>query len=117
MSETKFLVEVYGGVSQGCGCSCSDCGPSACGPSTPTDELVERLAGELKSSYGDKVEIRYIDTELEGLGAYPIIDKVISAGYPFPITSINGEPRLAGAINLDSVKKLLDDLEQPTSAQ
>jgi thiol-disulfide isomerase/thioredoxin len=117
MSEAKFLVEVFGGVSQGCGCSCSDCGPSACGPTVPTNELVERLAGELNSSYGAKVEVKYIDTELEGLEAYPVIDKVISAGYPFPITSINGEPKLAGAINLDSVKKLLDEMEQPASTQ
>lgn len=109
----KILVEVYGGTNVSCGCSCTSCGPGvSCGPSTPMNELVDRLAGELNKSYGDKVEVKYIDTDQSGLAEYPMILKVIKAGYPFPITSINGLPRLAGAINLDSIKQLLEEMEK-----
>lgn len=76
------------------------------------NELVDRLAGELNTSYGDKVEVKYIDTDQSGLAEYPMILKVAEAGYPFPITSINGQPRFAGAINLDSIKKLLEEMEK-----
>lgn len=109
MADEKILVEVFGGTNQACGCSCSDCGPGACGPSAPMNELVERLADDLKSSHGEKVEVRYIDTNEQGLANFPSIRQVIEAGYPFPITSVNGQPRFAGAINLEAVQKLLDE--------
>jgi hypothetical protein len=74
------------------------------------DELVERLAGELHRSHGEKVEVKYIDTDQSGLEEFPLINQVIDAGYPFPITAVNGLPRLAGAINLEMICQLLDEV-------
>jgi len=31
-------------------------------------------------------------------------------GYNFPITAINGKPRLAGGIDIDQIKNLLDEI-------
>lgn len=109
----KILIEVYGGTNQGWGCNCSDCSPGSCGPTTPMEELVDRLAGELNDSHGEKVEVKYIDTDQSGLSLLPMISQVIEVGYPFPIIAVNGVPRLAGAINLDNLRKILDEPPEP----
>lgn len=109
MDKDKILIEVYGGTNQGCASGCSGCGQQfGCGTSTPTDKMVERLAEELNTGYGDKVEIRYIDTDQSGIKDFPVISQIIKAGYPFPITVIDGKPRLAGSINLEMIKQLLN---------
>lgn len=111
MANDKVLVEVYGGTNQGCGSGCSACGPQAgCGPSVPTGELFISLDEELQNSHEDKVEVKYFDTDKDGLESYPLVRQAIEAGYPFPIIAVNGQPRLAGTINIEMIKKLLNEL-------
>jgi len=55
------------------------------------------------------VEVKYIDTDTEGLEAYPYIARVIRTGYRFPIISVNGQPRLAGGIDVEEIKKIVEE--------
>ncbi|MBC7074883.1 MAG: DUF1462 family protein [Syntrophomonadaceae bacterium] len=71
---------------------------------------VEKLEEVLQESYGDKVEVKYIDLEKEGLDKYPLVSQVVERGYPYPITVINGEPRFAGAIMVPEIKKSIEQL-------
>ena len=93
------------------GAGCSACGiQSGCGPSVPMDEMFKRFAEELQNSHGDKVEVKHYDTDETGYEANPIISRALKAGYPFPITAINGQLRWAGTIDASVVKQLLNKL-------
>ncbi|MDD3269112.1 MAG: hypothetical protein PHX14_07300 [Syntrophomonadaceae bacterium] len=65
---------------------------------------------QLKKAYGDKVEVKYVDADKEGLGNYAIIDRVLQMGYPYPITLINGEPKFAGGIMESEIKTNIDEI-------
>ncbi len=52
----------------------------------------------MEEKFGNKVEVKYVDLDIVGMDDYPIMDKVMQMGYPFPITLINGEPRFAGGL-------------------
>ncbi len=56
------------------------------------------------------LDFQYIDTG-DKLTEFPEIQRVISAGYPFPLTVVNGTPRLAGAISTESVTEIIEDLK------
>lgn len=103
-----MLVEVFGGT---CASSCATCGGScSTGGSGPEIEKeANQLAADLKGQYGDKIEVSYIDTDQVGLGSYPVISRVVQAGYTFPIVAINGKPRLAGGFDLNSVREVLEE--------
>ncbi len=105
----EILVEVYGGTSTsgGCGCGCSGgCEPgSSCGPTV--EQAAQILARELSDSH-PFARVVFIDTDKEGLDKYPLVGRVISMGYPFPITAINGEPRLAGSVHIGEVQAILN---------
>lgn len=58
-------------------------------------------------TYGEKVKVKYVDTREKGLRAYPMIQRLAEAGYPFPIISIGGKPRLAGAIDVEQILSML----------
>ncbi len=110
MRET-LLIEVFGGT---CSSSCATCGGS-CSIGSSGPELkreADRLASDLKSQYGDKVDVKYIDTDQVGLGSYPMLSRALQAGYNFPVIALNGKPRLAGGIDLDSVKEILEEESQ-----
>ncbi|NPV89860.1 MAG: hypothetical protein HPY50_03680 [Firmicutes bacterium] len=108
MADKKIQIEVYGGTSQSCSSACFSCGSqAACGDSTPMDQQVEHFIEELQESYGNKLEVKYIDTDQSGLKAFPVINKIVKAGYPFPITVIDGKPRWAGTISIDKVRRFL----------
>jgi hypothetical protein len=51
------------------------------------------MANELKLQFGDRVEVKYVDVDKEGLDNYPFMSRVLQMGYPYPITLINGEPK------------------------
>ncbi|QGT99441.1 hypothetical protein SYNTR_0848 [Candidatus Syntrophocurvum alkaliphilum] len=72
-------------------------------------ESTDLLRNELKQSFGDKIEVKYVDTDEEGMDDYPIMEKVMRMGYPFPITFINGEPKYAGKIMVDEIKNAVND--------
>lgn len=107
MSEMT-VVEVFGGTCTG---SCDTCGGScSTGGSGPEMEKeADQLANELKGQYGDKVRVQYIDTDQVGLGGYPMVLRAIQSGYNFPIVAVNGKPRLAGGLDFDSVREVLEE--------
>ncbi|NLU49691.1 MAG: hypothetical protein GXX09_04680 [Syntrophomonadaceae bacterium] len=67
------------------------------------------LAKELSETYGEKVEVKYVDTREKGLRAFPLIARLTEMGYPFPIIAIDGKPRLAGAIDVEQIRAILDE--------
>lgn len=102
----KIIIEVFDGV-QMSGCSgCSGCSAAGIGVKAAT----EQIASKIKNMYhGQDIEIIYIDTAETGLTNYPAVRQAVNRGYSFPIISLNGVPRLAGAINLEDIKELIDE--------
>lgn len=102
-------IEVYGGTNTGgggCSCGCTNC--------TPADAKAEfeTMKKMLFNKYGEEtLNLEFIDTADARLADYPEVEKVIQAGYPFPITVINGSPRLAGAISPDSIDQIIIELK------
>lgn len=64
----------------------------------------------LSGKYGNRVEVRYFDTDLKAPGAYPLIANLIQMGYTFPLIFINGEHRLAGGIDFEKIQDILDEM-------
>jgi len=70
----------------------------------------QKLAGELGASFGDKVEVKYVDVDKVGLDKYPVLGRVLQMGYPYPITLINGQPKFAGGILGDDIKASIKEV-------
>jgi len=117
MPDNKVLIEVLQGtMSMGGGWSCtSDCASAAsCGTTIDYSDQTAQLKEELTKTYGDKVEVKYVDVDKEGLTNYPVMNQVLMMGYPFPITLVNGDPKFAGGIMTAEVKQLIDEtLKKP----
>lgn len=107
MAET-IMVEIFGGS---CGSSCASCGGSCstAGSGAEIEKEAGLLAEEVKKQYGQMVNVQYIDTDQKGLSQFPMVSRVVQAGYSFPIIAVNGKPRLAGAIDLESLRQILDE--------
>lgn len=58
------------------------------------------------------MSIEFVDTDGAKLSSYPEVEKVIRAGYSFPVTVINGSPRLAGSISVESVIEIITELQK-----
>lgn len=111
-NDKNILVEVLQGtqVTGGCSCCNSDCASAAsCGAPTNYEDLTADMAAELKNVYGEKVAVKYVDVDQVGLGDYPIMNRVLQMGYPYPITLINGEPKFAGGIMIAEVKQVIEE--------
>jgi len=74
------------------------------------EELAGKLAEDLKTVFGDEVEVKYVDVDKVGLADYPAMNRVLQMGYPYPITFINGEPRYAGGILTEQIKESVKEL-------
>jgi len=72
--------------------------------------LTDKLADELQSAYGSNVVVKYVNADTAGLGEYPLVNRVLQMGYPYPITVINGEPKFAGGIMAPDIKNSIDEL-------
>jgi hypothetical protein len=107
-----MLIEVFGGT---CVSSCDTCAGSCSTGSSGTrlEKEVELLEFKLKEQYGDKVEVKYVDTDQVGLNVFPMVARAVRAGYTFPIIAVNGDPRLAGGIDFAAVHQLLEEELQP----
>ena len=109
-----ILVEILQGTqinSGGCNCSGGCPSASSCGGNNDNYvELTAEMAEDLKKTYGDKVEVKYVDIDKEGLDNYPIMSRVLQMGYPYPVTLINGEPKFAGGIMISEVKQSIAEL-------
>lgn len=111
MAQDKVLVEVFNGVSvSGCECSSGSCGSAVCGPVPGLEMATENLRLRLQESHGDAVEVRYIDTTATGLAEFPLVARASAAGYAFPIIAVNGRPVLAGAVDVDEVRKVIAEV-------
>jgi len=100
-------VEVYGGINSGGG-GCS-CGCSGCTTGDVRAEF-EAMKKSLQDIFGTELlTVEYIDTDSLGLSNYPEIEKVVQAGYPFPVTVVNGNPRWAGGMPVDSMTKIVTE--------
>lgn len=73
------------------------------------EETVKAQADKLIDELGSVVEVKYIDTTKEGLDKYPKIKDITSMGYSFPITSVDGVPRLAGDVVYDDIKAVIEE--------
>jgi len=72
--------------------------------------MTNQMAKELKDQYGDQVEIKYVDVDKVGLKDYPIMNRVLQMGYPYPITLINGDPKFAGGLMIAEVKQIIEEV-------
>lgn len=97
---SEVLIEILQGTQPTSGgWSCSGCpSASSCGPTIDFRKETEELASKLTAKFGDKVEVKYVDIDEIGIDQYPVMNKVMQMGYPYPITLINGDPRFAGGI-------------------
>ncbi|PKM75749.1 MAG: hypothetical protein CVU90_16050 [Firmicutes bacterium HGW-Firmicutes-15] len=102
-------IEVYGGINiggGGCSCGCSGC--------TPADAKAEYevMKKTMLEKFGDEaLSLTFIDTGGVDLARFPEVEKVIRSGYTFPVTLVNGSPRLAGAISTDSITEIITELQ------
>lgn len=113
MSEqmNTILVEILQGTAPQGGCNCSGCGSSSsCGSAVDWEAETQKLSGDLTASFGDKVEVKFVDVDKDGLANYPTIERVLQMGYPYPITLINGQPKFAGGILGDDIKTSITEM-------
>lgn len=108
----KILVEVFGGVNAsscgwGGGCSAGSVGAKL-------EDTVNAHAKQLITEFGSALEVKYIDTAKEGLDQFPELKKITDAGYSFPITSVNGEARLAGDVIYEDLKMIIEETIEET---
>jgi hypothetical protein len=68
------------------------------------------LAADLEETFGQQVVVRFVDADKTGLNDYPLVNRVLQMGYPFPITVINGEPKFAGGIMAPELKKSIEEI-------
>ncbi|MBC7075838.1 MAG: DUF1462 family protein [Syntrophomonadaceae bacterium] len=103
----RILIEVFDGINMG-GCACS-CG-NECSLADVKGEY-EALVKAIQEEYSEEVvETRYIDTTREGLAKYPVVARLTTTGYSFPITVINGKPRLAGNVHIASIFEIINEI-------
>ncbi|HCF49694.1 MAG TPA: hypothetical protein DER60_05390 [Syntrophomonas sp.] len=112
-NQEKIIIEILAG-SQGEIHGCEGCTAGGCCGTEDYSATTRMVAEVLQEQYGDKVEVRYVDVEQTGLKAYPKILNILSVGYKYPITVINGKPRLAGGVSLDQIRKLVEEaIDEP----
>ena len=104
----KIEIEIYNGASNGCATGCTSC-PTGCG-TLSVEEQVDQLRQDLQLTFGDSVEVKYIDTDIESMDQKGYCQKIIEAGFSYPITFISGQPRIAGGINASLVREYLDQI-------
>lgn len=113
-NNTTILVEVLQGtqvISGGCNCSGGCPSAGSCGGNAANyEQSVAEMADDLKKAYGEKVTVKYVDVDKEGLDNYPVMSRVLQMGYPYPVTLINGDPKFAGGIMIAEVKQSIEEL-------
>ncbi|MCX5779871.1 MAG: hypothetical protein NTV45_03430 [Firmicutes bacterium] len=67
------------------------------------------MKDELIKVYGDKIEVKYVDVDKEGLANYPVMNQVLQMGCPYPVTLIDGQPKFAGGIMTTEIKELIEE--------
>lgn len=109
----KIIVEILAGT-RGMSSACEGCLSGSCCGSEDYAALTGKVAEGLQDQYGDRIEVRYVDVDQVGLDLYPKVRNVLTIGYKYPITVIDGKPRLAGGVSLEQIKEIVEEtLKQP----
>lgn len=109
MSEQeKILIEILMGT-QGEIRACEGCSGGSCCGTADYISSTQMVAEALHKQFGERAEVRYVDVEKTGLTDYPKVRNVLAVGYRYPITLLNGKPRLAGGISLDQIRNLVEE--------
>lgn len=69
------------------------------------------LSIAIKESFGDQVDVKFVDVSTKEIEAYPEISAVLPR-VRLPLTVINGEPRFHGGISFEVISNALRELEQ-----
>ena len=105
MPENKILIEVFDGspISIVWGGL-----PDSCGATELTEEATAELFKILNAKYGNRLEVKYIDTDLKAYGTYPQVDELAQQGSAFPLVFINQEFFMAGGIDAAKIQSRLE---------
>ncbi len=111
----EVKIEILNGTNASGGCSgCPSCGSCGTNPYEEYQPIVDKVSEDLTEKFGEQVSVQYINVDQEGLSKYPLVNKVLQLGYPYPITVINGEPKFAGGI---MVPELMSSIEEILNQQ
>ncbi len=66
----------------------------------------------LSAKYGNKVEVKYFDTDLKAYGTYPQVDYLTQQGHVFPLVFINQEFLMDGGIDAAKIQSRLEAIVQ-----
>ncbi len=106
----KIIIEIYDGENIKLSTSfCPVRNSEECAFST-VKEQVEDLKQEMRKTFGGSIEVKYIDTNTEGMDENGFCQKILDKGYSYPITMFNGQPRIAGAVNIALIRQSLDQI-------
>ncbi len=82
--------------------------PDSCGATELTEETTANLAKSLTAKYGNRVEVKYVDTDLKAYGTYPQVDHLTQQGHFFPLVFLNQEFLMAGGIDAAKIQSRLE---------
>lgn len=68
----------------------------------------------LKGSFGDEVDVKFVDVSTDALKEYPKIESILPR-VRLPLTVINEEPRFHGGISADVISDALRDMAKGQS--
>lgn len=105
MSE-KVFIKVFHGADGNCATCAGGCDAMGVGVKATT----EHIADIFKERYGDQVVIEYIDIFTVNLNNYPRVIAAIKDGYDMPIVTFDDHPKLSGAINMEDIVEVLNEL-------
>ncbi|AGL00851.1 hypothetical protein [Desulfoscipio gibsoniae] len=74
----------------------------------------EELGATLKGSFGDEVDVKFVDVSTEALKEYPNIESILPR-VRLPLTVINGEPRFHGGISAEVISDALQNIKKEQS--
>ena len=71
----------------------------------------EELGIALKGSFGDEVNVKFVDVSTEAVKDYPKIESILPR-VRLPLTVINDEPRFHGGISVEVISDALRDMQK-----
>lgn len=106
MSEDQIKIQVFHGADSNCATCVGGCQAMGQGVKATT----EHIADLLKERYGSRVSIEYVDIFAVNLNTFPQVIGAIKDGFDMPIITVNGQPRLSAAINLEDIIEVVEEM-------
>lgn len=73
------------------------------------EEQAAELGSWLSESYGDRIEVEYIDVFSQRMDDFPLAHRaVFMMNLNLPIIAFDGQPRIAGGISLEMISEELE---------